>query len=311
MKIGLIDVDSHNYPNLPLMKLSAYHKAKGDQVEMYSPLLSEKQDITYMAKVFSNTPDYEFNIKTDKLITGGSGYCISLKDGLEVYDIEKDKDLPKEIEHIMPDYSLYPEFTKDTAYGFLTRGCPRNCHFCHVTQKEGNKSCRVAAVDEFWNGQNNIVLNDPNILACKDHIQLLKDLTKTKAVIDFNQGIDVRLTNKDNIKLLNDNRIYAIHMAWDNPNEDLTKYFEQFTKLYKRKSASVKIVYVLTNFDSTHEQDLYRIYKLREMGYDPYVMIYDRDNAPKQTRKMQRWVNNRFIWRKCKRFEDYEKDGIK
>ena len=307
MKIGLIDVDGRNYPNLPLMKLSAHHKAKGDLVSWYNPLLSDKQDITYMAKVFGFTPDYEFNIKSDQVIKGGSGYCIELNNGIESYNKANDKELQKEIEHIYPDYSLYPELTKDTAYGFITRGCPRNCRFCHVTQKEGNKSYQVAEVNEFWNSQKNIVLNDPNILACKDHLEIMKSLVKTKSVIDFNQGIDVRLTNEDNIKLLNEMRIYALHMAWDNPNEDLTDKFKQFTKLYKRKSASAKIVYVLTNYDSTHEQDLYRIYKLRELGYDPYVMIYDKQNSPKQTRKMQRWVNNRFIWRKCEKFEDYER----
>lgn len=307
MNIGLIDVDGHNYPNLPLMKLSAHHKSKGDDVEWYSPLLSSKQDVVYMAKVFSNTPDYEFNINTEQLITGGSGYCIDKVDEKEIYRQEKDKNLSEEIEHVYPDYSLYPELTKDTTYGFMTRGCPRNCGFCHVTQKEGGKSYRVSEVKEFWKDQDNIVLNDPNILACKEHKEILEELAKTKAIIDFNQGIDRRLTNEENIKLLNKLRLRTIHMAWDNPKDDLVNYFKDFSKYYKHKSASAKIVYVLTNHDSTYEEDLYRIYKLRELEYDPYVMIYDKPNAPDIIKKIQRWVNNRFIWRKCERFELYHR----
>ena len=134
MRIGLIDVDSHNYPNLPLMKLSAWHKAKGDQVEWYEPLKAafNPYDKVYASKVFSFTPDYDLPIYANEIEKGGSGYCISLVDGKEVFDKTKDKELPYEIEHIYPDYSLYPEITKDTAYGFLTRGCPRGCDFCHV-----------------------------------------------------------------------------------------------------------------------------------------------------------------------------------
>lgn len=137
MRIGLIDVDGHNFPSLPLMKLSAWHKQHGDHVEWYQPLFSGHMDRVYMSKVFSFSPDYEYCIDADEIIKGGSGYCIKLVDGKEVYDSTKDRPLPDEIEHIYSDYSLYPDLTKDTAYGFLTRGCPRGCGFCHVQRKEG------------------------------------------------------------------------------------------------------------------------------------------------------------------------------
>lgn len=125
-RIGLIDVDSHNFPNLPLMKLSAWHKKQGDHVEWYDAFngLIEEYDKVYVSKVFSFSPDYEHPIYAKEVQYGGSGYCIQLVDGKEVYDKSRDKDLPYEIEHIYPDYGLYPKLTQDTAYGFLSRGCP-------------------------------------------------------------------------------------------------------------------------------------------------------------------------------------------
>lgn len=157
MKIGLIDVDTKNFPNIPLMKISAWHKGKGDIVEWYDPF-GDEYDIVYLSKVFSDTPDVNYFINAKKVIRGGTGYAIM--DGGEDYHKEFDKPLPPEIEHIYPDYELYD--ISDTAYGFLTRGCPRGCSFCIVGKKEGLCSRKVADLSEFWNGQKNIVLCDPN-----------------------------------------------------------------------------------------------------------------------------------------------------
>lgn len=111
MKIGLIDVDGHHYPNLALMKLSAWHKSQGDTVEWWWGW--GQYDRVYMSKVFDETytPDIPEPVNAAEIIKGGTGYGL-------------DNRLPDKIEHIYPDYSLYPELTKDTAYGFLSRGCP-------------------------------------------------------------------------------------------------------------------------------------------------------------------------------------------
>lgn len=295
MKIGLIDVDGHNFPNLALMKLSAWHKAKGDTVEWCFPL--DHYDVVYQSKVFDETysPDIEWMPNADRVIKGGTGY------GLNNY-------LPQEIEHIYPDYSLYPELTKDTAYGFLTRGCPRGCKFCIVAEKEGRRSYKVADLETFWRGQQNVVLLDPNILACKEHPDLLRQLIESKACIDFNQGLDIRLTNERNTALLNEINVKEIHFAWDNADDDLKPYFERYKALAKHKPhGRYGTVYCLTNFGSTMEQNLYRIYTLRDIGYDPYVMVYDKPNAPKEIKDLQRWCNNRYIFRSCDNFEDYKK----
>ena len=116
MRVGLIDVDGHNFPNIPLMKLSAWHKQQGDTVEWYEPLFSGHMNRVYMSKVFSFTQDYPYFVDADEVIRGGSGYCIELTDGREHYQKERDKELPPEVEHIYPDYSIYPELTQDKAF---------------------------------------------------------------------------------------------------------------------------------------------------------------------------------------------------
>ena len=286
------------------MKLSAYHKAMGDEVEMYMPI--NQYDLVYASKVFSFTDDIDTNsvIQADEVRRGGTGYCINVKNGREVFDNSKNSSLPREIEHIYPDYALYPQYKY--AVGFLTRGCPRNCGFCVVGEKEGLCSKQAADLNEFWRGQKEIKLLDPNILACENNESLLKQLAESKARVDFTQGIDIRLTNPDNIELLNKIKVTMLHFAWDNPKQDLTKYFRRFSEHTKIKSDRNKVVYVLTNYNSTLEEDLYRIYKLRELGYSPYVMIYQKENAPKEIRRLQRWVNCRWIFHSVDRFEDYK-----
>lgn len=307
MRIGLIDVDGHNFPNIPLMKLSAWHKQQGDSVEWYDPLFSGHMDKVYMSKVFSFTPDYEYCVDTDILERGGSGYCIELVDGKEVYHAEYDKPLPYEVEHIYPDYGLYPELTKDTAFGFLTRGCPRGCGFCHVASKEGKCSRKVADLSEFWNGQKKIILCDPNILACPDHMELLQQLADSKAKVNFNQGLDIRLINDRNMELLRQIRLDSIHFAFDRwqDKEIIEPRLRAFAEKtgYDRNKGRV-MVYILMNFDTTIEQDLYRIQLCRELNFSPYPMIYDKEHADKIYRKIQRWCNNVIFWG-VPTFEEY------
>jgi hypothetical protein len=290
VKIGLIDVDGHNFPNLALMKISAYHKEKGDTVEWCFPM--RHYDIVYQSKVFDDTysPDIEWIPDADVIHKGGTGYGL-------------DNKLPYDIEHSYPDYGLYG--ITDTAYGFLTRGCPRHCGFCIVGDKEGLRSTKVADLSEFWRGQPKIELLDPNLLACKDRMELLDQLIDSRAIVNINQGFDIRIANEEVAEKLGRMRVKRIHFAWDDPKQDLTEHFRRFAHAYSRKSSSTKVVYTLVNYNSTMEENLWRIYTLRDLGYDPYVMVYDKPHAPEDIKRLQRWVNNRFIFRKCRRFEDY------
>lgn len=151
MKIGLIAVDS-SHPNLALMKISAWHKYNGDTVDWYNPF--DQYDIVYMSKIFSFTPDYGQWITNAKHIRkGGTGYDLHAT-------------LPKEMEFVIPDYSIYPSIDNKTAYGFLTRGCTNKCKWCVVPIKEGSIKPYMDVDDVAVNGRTNLILMDNNILAC-------------------------------------------------------------------------------------------------------------------------------------------------
>lgn len=185
-RIGLLAVDS-NYPNLALMKISAYHKNAGDSVEWYNPLTS--YDKVYKAKVFSFTPDYGYYINSNDVEQGGTGYDIS-------------KSLPKDIDRLQPDYSLYPQISKKTAYGFLTRGCPNKCKWCVVPEKEGKISPYMDIEEIAINGRNEIILMDNNVLASDYGLQQIEKIVKLKLRVDFNQGLDARLVTPEIASLL-------------------------------------------------------------------------------------------------------------
>ena len=169
MRVGLIDADGGKFPNLALMKLSAHHKAIGDHVEWVN--YWQDYDKVYISKVFSYTPEPDTVIRCDNIVAGGTGYSL-------------DNTLPDEIERCFPDYSIYP--CVSYAIGFLTRGCSRNCPFCIVNKKEG--SChRVASLSDFWSGQREIKLLDPNLLECRDNLLLLHDLAETQPIVTGKQ----------------------------------------------------------------------------------------------------------------------------
>lgn len=196
MKIGILDIDCHAskkkwgatiYPNLALCKIAAYHKAQGDSVEWATPF--EEYDILYMSKIFNFSEDDRRVYHAKKIIKGGTGYDIDSK-------------LPDEIDRLHPDYSIYPHIPEDTAYGFLTRGCPNKCKWCVVPQKEG-KIHAYADIDWVANGRKKVILMDNNILAAGDYaMKQLQKIIDRGYIVDFNQALDARLVTQENAKLL-------------------------------------------------------------------------------------------------------------
>lgn len=188
MKIGLIEVDGHKFPNLALMKLSAYHKQQGDEVEWATPFCHYNR--IYMSKVFNYTPDDHYIYDADEIIKGGTGYDITSK-------------LPENVERLQPDYSIYPGIDNKTAYGFLTRGCPNKCAWCVVPRKEGKIQPYMDVEEIAIDSRTNLVLMDNNILAAGDYaLQQLEKILKNGYRVDFNQALDARLVNDRFAKLL-------------------------------------------------------------------------------------------------------------
>ena len=308
MEIGLIDVDGHNgFPNIALMKISTFHKSNGDNVEWVEPESQKHYDKVYMSKVFSFSPDYQYPINADKIIRGGSGYCIELENGKEVYHKERDHVLPEEVEHQYPDYDLYG--ITDTAYGYMTRGCPRGCDFCIVKDKEGRRAHTVAPLSEFWRGQKFIKLLDPNPIAVPDWRENLQQLIDSKAYVDFTQGVDIRMMTEEKAEYLKQIKVKMVHFAWDRYQDKdmIVPKFEAFKRITGWHRSKL-IVYVLTNYDTTLDQDLERVYTLRELGYSPDVRIYEKYSLPRYNiySRMQRWATP-MIFNKVRKFEDYER----
>ena len=306
MKIGLIDVDGSGYPNLALMRISAWHKAQGDEVEWWWSDLVH-YDVVYMSKVFSDTytPDIPTPLNAGVVIQGGTGYCITLgEDGKEHFDQSRNTALPAEMESMFPDYSIYPEAA--FAVSMTSRGCPRKCGFCIVSAKEGRQSVKTADVADFYAGQKEIKVLDPNLTACKDKRDLMRQYRETGAWIDFTQGLDIRLLDEADIDDLNNMKIKMVHFAWDDPTDDLTDKLRMFAERTRIRDYRRKTVYILTNYNSTMEQNLFRIYTVRDLGFSPYVMIYNKPAAPQEVRYLQRWCNNKWVFRTTPRFDDYD-----
>lgn len=287
-KIGLIDVDGHNFPNLALMKISAYHKSIGDTVQWYD-LFGGNFDLVYQAKVFTFTPDYPYFVDAAKVVKGGTGYDYSIK-------------VP--CENIQPDYSLYPKYTE--AYGFLTRGCIRNCKWCLVPSKEGD-IIPYMDIDEVAQDKREVILMDNNILACEYGIEQLKKIASKNIRIDFNQGLDARLITPEIAELLSNIKwVRYIRLSCD--SFAMLKVIKR--TLQTLNDAGIKnyrvFVYVLL-YDL---QDNYNILtELKTLGVAPFSQPF-RDFTPKQIipqwqLDMAQWTNKKSNFKSCD-FKEYK-----
>ena len=293
MDIGLLNVDS-NYPNLALMKLSAYHRAKGDAVEWYNPL--SHYDKAYLAKVFTFTPDYGYYVQADEVERGGTGYDLH-------------KVLPPEIDRLQPDYSLYPQIDGRTAYGFLTRGCPNRCRWCVVPKKEGEIAPYMDVEEIATGGRNNLILMDNNVLASDYGLGQIEKIIRLKLKVDFNQGLDARLVTDDIARLLARVRwIQRIRFGCDTPGQ-IAECERAISLLEKHGYHGEVFLYcILMEF----EESFRRINYWRGKGKRilPHAQPYrDLDNPrhsiPDWQRDLARWTDRKEIYRSCE-FRDFE-----
>lgn len=191
MQIGLHDAEMEHikgktFPNYALMKVAAWHKAQGDNVEWWNPL--KTYDWVYSSKVFDFTPDNPY--LPENTIRGGTGYA----------DVPIWQQLRPEVDALFPDYSVYPAC--DYAIGYITRGCPNNCRWCLVPAKEGSIRPYRHWQELVRPDSQKLVLMDNNILASDFGIAQLEELTRQNYAIDLNQGMDARLVDERIAKIL-------------------------------------------------------------------------------------------------------------
>jgi len=292
MKIGLINVDGHSkFPNLALMKLSAYHKKQGHSVEFANAMFQD-YDIVYKSKVFTFTPD-DTEIYNCEVVKAGTGY----KDYTTI--------LPYEIEHICPDYNLY---NSDTAYGFLTRGCINNCQWCIVPTKEG-KLRPNADIEEFLSDKKQAILLDNNVIASDYGINQIEKIVRLGIKVDFNQGLDVRIADKDKyiLELLSKVKwIRHIRFACDSLSQ--LEPIIRVTEELSIKGIKPYRIFVYTLIKET-EDALIRLNSLKKIGVTPFAQPYrDFENLIEPTieqKKIARWCNHKAIFNSVN-FNEYK-----
>lgn len=285
-KIGLIDVDGHGFPNIALMKLSAWHKTNGDVVKWASSGIYYR---IYVSKIFTFTPEPDIASLHGEFEYGGTGYNI-------------EKTLPDYIECVQPDYSIYPQYKFSVQ--FFSRGCIRKCPFCLVNKKEG-KIRPVTPMNLNPDGEWIEVL-DNNFFANPDWKNSIETLIQYGQKVNLH-GVDIRIMNEEQAFYLNKLKLKQnIHIAWDLPEIDLTDKLKEVIKYIKPYKLTC---YILVGFNSTREQDLYRIRRCKELKITPFIMPYrDFENMiePDQYQKdLARWAN-RVILLKSSDFLDYQ-----
>lgn len=299
-KILLIDIDS-KLPNLALMKLSAHHKAQGDDVSFNN---TDNPDIVYASIIFSKNRllanGLKFFYPDAKIIIGGAGYNLTNK-------------LPDEIESLKPDYSLYPEI--DYSLGYTTRGCNRSCGFCIVPQKEG-KFTYWHHPSKFYNNRfDKIVFLDNNILLDKPRFHEVCDFCiKRDLKVWFTQGLDIRLLDdKVSLKLSKIKTFKGHHFAFDDSR--LEPIIREKCKMLKDHGIDIRhLVQFYVYLDSMDQYDdaVHRCRVLKEINTNSFVMFNINHKPTKKINELRRWANRKWAFWSCD-IADYTRkfDGIK
>ena len=351
LRVGIIDADlldhGTRHPNLALLKVSAFCKEHGHSVRLISnyeelkengnPLIADcDYEILVLSKVFKFTkiPDFvDLMIRNHLIFYGGTGF-------FEV----NGPNLPEEVEHHAPDYTLYYDYIEKVtggdeklkkrdwddylsySIGFTTRGCIRHCGFC--VNRLLNRVVKWSPVSEFLDeNRKNIYLWDDNIMAAPPKVfaKVMEDLKNTEKPFQFRQGMDIRLMTPQKAQLLNEVKyhgdyIFAFdHYRQDDPNEK--RQVEQTIKglkIWREHCKKSTKLYVLVAYDSQDEKDIegtfFRIKILMEYGCLPYIMRFEEYNNSRFKSlytQLARWCNQPGFFKKmsfrqyCVRNEEY------
>lgn len=286
MNIGLVDVDGHNFPNLALGKIASYHRSLGDIVEWANPLFGN-YDRVYMSKVFTFTPDC-FDVYDCEVLKGGTGYDYTTK-------------LPDYIDRLQPDYSIYPNIDRKTAYGFLTRGCPNKCKWCIVPLKEGNVKPYMDVDEIAIDGRTNLILMDNNILASDYGLGQIEKIIKRGYRVDFNQALDARLVTEEIASMLAKvHWLCPIRFGCDTPKQIVE--CERVMKMIDSHCDTPKpyLMYTMinNNMQESYERLTYfRNYKRVRVVAQPFRDFNDpKQVIPQWQKDMARWAMRRELW---------------
>ena len=291
MKIGLLPVDGTKFPNFAIMKIAAYEKSMGNDVEFVN--FFEKYDIVYKSKVFTHKPDCATIINAHEIIQGGTGYDYT-------------KVLPDRIENIEPDYSLYPKFPH--ALGFLTRGCIRKCDFCIVSEKEGT-TAPYRDIETILQNKKSAVLMDNNVLSHEFGLEQIENIIRIGCKVDFNQGLDARLIDLETAKMLVKVKWIdsTIRLACDSKPmvEIILKTIEIFNGLGYRSRRF--LVYALITDDLIESYNRMNILKANDIMpfAQPFIDFTGKNKLKQWQKDMARWVNRKEYFNSCD-FKDFE-----
>lgn len=284
MKVALYDVDS-KIPNLALMKLSAWHKAQGDTVEVYSPLFKHEYDKVYASRIFNFSDTSMLDPETMEI--GGTGWDMK-------------KELPPEIEAMDPDYSIY---NYPHNIGFTMRGCRLRCDFCVVPEKEG-KPHGVRTIPEIWTQRTSdfVVLLDNDFFGNPEWQSRVDEILELNLRVNFNQGLNIRNIKPEqaaavaSVRFRNlSGKSKQVYFAWDDPRHEKLIHKGIQTCVDAGIKTHQMAFYVLIGFHSTPEEDLHRVEVLRNYGCDPYAMPYDKEDS--YQKDFTRWVNHKAVFK--------------
>ena len=308
-QVKLIHVNG-KLPNLALMKLAHWDRARGDRVTLSrSPepeLMEPRPDLVYASSIFTASLPMLNRVlrQWPSAVVGGTG-------SKSTRTVEAFLGRPAFEEY---DYSIYPDYP--FSLGFTQRGCRLRCSFCVVPAKEGRPK-PVSTVAEIWRGYPhppNIVLLDNDFFGQprEQWRARVREIRDGGFKVNFNQGINIRLVDDEAAECLAGLRYYDVqfknhrlYTAWDNLRDERI-FFRGVDRL---EAAGVParhiMVYMLVGYDpeETWERIFHRFDRMVERGVLPYPMVYN--NARKDLKRFQRWVVTRlYKWLPWKEYKN-------